>query len=70
MSDELTERDEFFYAVIAALNDDENRYHRGGLFYGGNLGYCLIWWDRRGRWEYKWYELEYPPTGSVSLHID
>lgn len=57
---ELSERDEFFYAVIAVLNEDEDRHYRGGLFYGGELGCCLIWWDNGGRWERKWYDLEYP----------
>jgi hypothetical protein len=70
MNKELTERDKFFYAVISALNDDEGRGYRGGLFYGGELGCCLIWLGNSGRWECKWYELEYPPASSVSLHTD
>lgn len=61
MIEKLTERDKFFYAVIEELNKDEDRHGRGGLFYGGELGCCLVWYSRQGLWERKWYELEYPP---------
>lgn len=58
MGKELTERDKFFYNVIVALNEDEERRGRGGLFYAAGLGCCLVWFGRSG-WECKWYDLEY-----------
>lgn len=59
--DELEQkRDETYYKIIAAINDDKSRHGRGGLFDCGELGGCLIYWSKM-RFHCMWYDLEKLP---------
>lgn len=51
------ERGEMFGKIIAAINEDETRHGRGGLFNCGELGCCLVFYSRM-RFDCLWYELE------------